>query len=66
MDSNRLVDIKPRVSDDTDRIKAWRIPDIVDPSHLKVLRLTDAITAGKVGTSISFIKGQRHSFWLKG
>ncbi|XVF41623.1 hypothetical protein PTKIN_Ptkin01aG0294400 [Pterospermum kingtungense] len=48
MDSSRLVDVKPRISDDTDRIKAWRIPDIVDPSHLKVLRLTDAITAGKV------------------
>ncbi|XWS65101.1 hypothetical protein CRYUN_Cryun05aG0062100 [Craigia yunnanensis] len=48
MDSSRLVDVKPRISDDTDRTKCWRIPDIIDPSHLKVLRLPDAITAGKV------------------
>ena len=50
MDSSRLVDVKPRISDDTDKIKGWRIPDIIDPSHMKVLRLPDAITAGKVGT----------------
>ncbi|XWS57340.1 hypothetical protein CRYUN_Cryun09bG0165800 [Craigia yunnanensis] len=48
MDSSRLVDVKPRISDDTDKIKDWRISDIIDPSHLKVLRLSDAITAGKV------------------
>ncbi|XVE90489.1 hypothetical protein DITRI_Ditri20bG0081700 [Diplodiscus trichospermus] len=48
MDSSRLVDVKPRISDDTDRMKGWRISDIIDPSHLKVLRLTDAVTAGRV------------------
>ncbi|KAK6232510.1 hypothetical protein SCA6_002583 [Theobroma cacao] len=48
MDSSRLVDVKPRISDDADKIKGWRIPDIMDPSHLKALRLPDAITAGKV------------------
>ncbi|GMI88751.1 WUS-INTERACTING PROTEIN 1, TOPLESS [Hibiscus trionum] len=48
MDSSRLVDVKPRISDDADKVKGWRIPDISDPSHLKVLRLSDAITAGKV------------------
>ncbi|KAB2071693.1 hypothetical protein ES319_A08G240300v1 [Gossypium barbadense] len=48
MDNSRLVDVKPRISDDADKIKGWRIPDIIDPSHLKVLRLSDAITAGKV------------------
>ncbi|XP_022745294.1 protein TPR2-like isoform X2 [Durio zibethinus] len=48
MDNSRLVDVKPRISDDTDKIRGWRIPDIMEPSHLKVLRLPDAIAAGKV------------------
>lgn len=48
MDSSRLVDVKPRISDDIDKIKSWKIPDIVDPSHLKALRLPDPVTAGKV------------------
>ncbi|XP_021283560.1 protein TPR2-like isoform X1 [Herrania umbratica] len=48
MDTSRLVDVKPRISEDADKIKGWRIPDIMDPSHLKALRLPDAITAGKV------------------
>ncbi|XVE62238.1 hypothetical protein DITRI_Ditri06bG0102000 [Diplodiscus trichospermus] len=47
MESGRL-DVKPRISDDTDKIKGWRTPDIIDPARLKVLRLPDAIAAGKV------------------
>lgn len=50
MDSSRLVDVKPRISDDIDKIKSWKIPDIVDPSHLKALRLPDPVTAGKVSS----------------
>ncbi|KAJ9179749.1 hypothetical protein P3X46_008082 [Hevea brasiliensis] len=48
MDSNRLVDVKPRISDELDKIKSWKIPDIVDPSQLKALRLPDPIATGKV------------------
>ncbi|GAV77852.1 LOW QUALITY PROTEIN: WD40 domain-containing protein [Cephalotus follicularis] len=48
MDSSRLVDVKPRISDDVDKIKSWKIPDIVDLSQLKALRLPDSITASKV------------------
>ncbi|OMP03724.1 hypothetical protein CCACVL1_02292 [Corchorus capsularis] len=48
MDSSRLVDVKPRISEETDKIEGWRIPDIIDPSHLKALQLPDAITSGKV------------------
>ncbi|XP_057971695.1 protein TOPLESS-RELATED PROTEIN 2-like isoform X2 [Malania oleifera] len=48
MDGSRLVDIKPRISNDVDKIKSWKIPDIVDPSQLKALRLPDTIVAGKI------------------
>lgn len=49
MDNSRLVDVKPRIPDDVDKIKSWKIPDIVDPSQLKALRLPDSIAASKVG-----------------
>lgn len=64
MENSRLVDVKPRISDELDKIKSWKIPDIVDPSQLKALRLPDSIANGKVGglrkkvfatDSISFI-----------
>ncbi|KAF2306653.1 hypothetical protein GH714_020103 [Hevea brasiliensis] len=48
MDNSRLVDVKPRISDELDKIKSWKIPDIVDPSQLKALRLPDPIATGKV------------------
>ncbi|KAJ6433832.1 hypothetical protein OIU84_017522 [Salix udensis] len=49
MDNSRLVDVKPRISDDTDKLKSWK-SDIVDSSQLKALRLPDSIAAGKVGS----------------
>lgn len=49
MDNSRLVDVKPRISDDVDRIKSWKISDIVDPSQMKPLRLPDSVTSAKVG-----------------
>lgn len=50
MENSRLVDVKPRVSDDVDnKIKVWKMPDIVDQSQLKALRLPDPMTASKVG-----------------
>ncbi|XP_059461310.1 protein TOPLESS-RELATED PROTEIN 2-like [Corylus avellana] len=48
MDSSRLLDVKPRISDDAGKILSWKISDVVDTSHLKVLRLPDPVTAGKV------------------
>ncbi|KAH9783947.1 protein TOPLESS-RELATED PROTEIN 2 [Citrus sinensis] len=45
---HRLVDVKPRVAEDVDKIKSWRIPDISDPSQIKALRLPDSIAASKV------------------
>lgn len=57
MDSSRLVDVKPKISDDLEKIKSWKIPDIVDQSQLKALRLPDPVTTGKVGGAQSNTKG---------
>lgn len=48
MDSGRLVDVKPRIPDDVDKIKSWKIPDVVDSSQLKAVRLPDSVSTGKV------------------
>ncbi|KAG2700912.1 hypothetical protein I3843_06G018900 [Carya illinoinensis] len=47
-DSSRLLDVKPRISDDADKNLSWKGSDIVEKSQLKVLRLPDSVTAGKV------------------
>lgn len=48
MDSSRLLDVKPRISDDVEKIMSWKSSDIVDTSQLKALRLPDSVTAVKV------------------
>ena len=55
MDSSRLVDVKPRISDELDKMKSWKIPDIVDHSQLKALRLPDSIATGKVRGSTVYL-----------
>lgn len=47
-ESSKVVDIKPRIVDGADKIKSWKLPDIVDSSHLKALRLPDPMAASKV------------------
>ncbi|THU71819.1 hypothetical protein C4D60_Mb04t05530 [Musa balbisiana] len=44
MDNNRAADIKPKISDDSEKIKCWKLADIVDSAHLKALRLPDPVT----------------------
>ncbi|KAH7692892.1 YVTN repeat-like/Quinoprotein amine dehydrogenase protein [Dioscorea alata] len=44
IDSTRTVDIKPRILDDVDKIKTWKLADIVDSGHLKALQLPDSMT----------------------
>ncbi|KAL6002294.1 Protein TOPLESS-RELATED PROTEIN 2 [Asimina triloba] len=46
MDANR--DVKPRISDDVDKIKSWKLADMVDSTQLKALRLPDHLSAGKI------------------
>ncbi|XP_042420802.1 protein TOPLESS-RELATED PROTEIN 2-like isoform X1 [Zingiber officinale] len=48
VDSNRNVDVKPRILEDTEKSKGWKLVDIVDSAHLKALRLPDTLTASKV------------------
>lgn len=69
MDNSRLVDVKPRISDDVEKIKSWKISDIVDPSQMKPLRLPDSVTAAKVGIllivpSVFDIENGGLVFWL--
>ncbi|KAA8525101.1 hypothetical protein F0562_007035 [Nyssa sinensis] len=47
-ESSRVADVKPRISDNMDKIKSWKFPDIVDSAQLKALRLPDPMTANKV------------------
>ncbi|URD94706.1 CTLH [Musa troglodytarum] len=44
MDNNRVVDIKPKISEDAEKIKSWKLADIVDSAHLRTLRLPDTVT----------------------
>ncbi|KAJ4957554.1 hypothetical protein NE237_024665 [Protea cynaroides] len=48
MDIGRIADVKPRVTEDVDKVKSWKLPDIVDSAQLKALRLPDPMTTGKV------------------
>ncbi|CAA3017536.1 topless-related 1-like isoform X2 [Olea europaea subsp. europaea] len=48
MESSRVADVKPRISDSVDKIKSWKFPDIADSSQLKTLKLPDPLTASKV------------------
>ncbi|URD97488.1 CTLH [Musa troglodytarum] len=49
MDNNRTVDIKPKISDDSEKIKNWKLADIVNSAHLKALQLPDSMaTSSKV------------------
>lgn len=49
MENSRTADVKPRISEDLDKVKNWKLADIVDPNLLKALRLPDSSTAvGKV------------------
>ena len=44
MDNNRIVDIKPKISEDAEKMKSWKLADIVDSAHLRTLRLPDTVT----------------------
>lgn len=44
MESSRMADVKPRISDEADKIKSWKLAEVVDSAHLKALRLPDSMT----------------------
>ncbi|KAK3037662.1 hypothetical protein RJ639_030439, partial [Escallonia herrerae] len=48
VDSIKVGDIKPRVLDNVDKFKSWKLPEIINSAQLKALRLPDPLTASKV------------------
>jgi hypothetical protein len=41
MDANRTPNVKPRITDESEKVKTWKLADIVDNGHLRALHLTD-------------------------
>ncbi|KAH9316517.1 hypothetical protein KI387_025144, partial [Taxus chinensis] len=53
MDSNRTVDVKPRLLEDaTDKNKNWKLTEITDQVQCRSLRLPDAMQSSKVARLI--------------
>nr|XP_017235245.1 PREDICTED: protein TPR2-like isoform X1 [Daucus carota subsp. sativus] len=47
-ESSKMADIKPRILDNTDKIIAWKFPDIKESTQLRAIKLPDSFTASKV------------------
>lgn len=47
-ESSRKGDVKPRISDNLDKVKSWKYSDISDSAQLKTLKLPDPQAASKV------------------
>ncbi|KAG6524143.1 hypothetical protein ZIOFF_014034 [Zingiber officinale] len=45
VDSTRAADVKPRIPEETERIRSWKLTEIVNVGHLKTLRLPDSTSA---------------------
>ncbi|KAL5219772.1 hypothetical protein ABZP36_024485 [Zizania latifolia] len=48
MDVSRTPDVKPRLTDESEKVKIWKLADIVDSGHLRALRMPDTTTLSKV------------------
>uniref|UniRef100_A0A0E0LRJ9 CTLH domain-containing protein n=1 Tax=Oryza punctata TaxID=4537 RepID=A0A0E0LRJ9_ORYPU len=49
MDVSRTPDVKPRITDESEKVKTWKLADIVDSGHLRALRMPDtSATSSKV------------------
>ncbi|KAL5230740.1 hypothetical protein ABZP36_029516 [Zizania latifolia] len=48
MDVSRTPDVKPRLTDESEKVKTWKLVDIVDLGHLRALRMPDTTTLSKV------------------
>lgn len=43
-----MVDTKPKILDNADKIIAWKFPDVTEPTQLRAIRLSDPLSASKV------------------
>lgn len=49
MDVSRTPDVKPRITDESEKVKTWKLADIGDSGHLRALRMPDtSATSSKV------------------
>lgn len=65
MDSNRAADVKPRISEDTEKIKSLKLADVVDSAHIKALHLPDSTsTKSKVFRVLAKNLTQQFLIWL--
>ncbi|RZS10789.1 hypothetical protein BHM03_00042060 [Ensete ventricosum] len=65
MDSNRAADVKPRISEDTEKIKSWKLADVVDSAHIKALHLPDSTsTKSKVFHVLAKNLTRQFLIWL--
>ncbi|RRT61237.1 hypothetical protein B296_00044371 [Ensete ventricosum] len=65
MDSNRAADVKPRISEDTEKIKSWKLADVVDSAHIKALHLPDSTsTKSKVFRVLAKNLTRQFLIWL--
>lgn len=47
-ESSKMVDTKPKILDNADKIIAWKFPDVTEPTQLRAIRLSDPLSASKV------------------
>ena len=41
MDVSRTPDVKPRITEESEKLKTWKLADIVDSGHLRARRCPD-------------------------
>ncbi|KAL8136857.1 hypothetical protein V2J09_002858 [Rumex salicifolius] len=51
-DNRSLVDVKPRVDESIDKPKAWKLPEINEPSQCRSIKLNDNISAMRISRLI--------------
>ncbi|GAV81493.1 WD40 domain-containing protein [Cephalotus follicularis] len=71
-DSRALPDVKPRVADELEKSKIWKLTEFTEPSQLRSLRLSDSIPATKVirliytnsgGAILALTYNATHKLW---
>ncbi|KAG6510465.1 hypothetical protein ZIOFF_028489 [Zingiber officinale] len=67
VDSTRAADVKPRIPEETKRIRSWKLTEIVNVGHLKTLCLPDSTSAcinsgsGRAMNEIHRARSERNS-----
>ncbi|XP_060669272.1 topless-related protein 4-like isoform X2 [Ziziphus jujuba] len=71
-DSRSLTDVKPRINDDLDKSKIWKLTEVNEPSQLRSLRLPDSLLPNKIvrliytnvgGSILALASNAVHKLW---